>query len=71
MNVPCFLVETNGEFRTAILPEKLLLNLFKSLRENGVETVHFANMVFEVEGIYVPAKGSKTRLVAIPDEDFK
>lgn len=66
MNITCFLVR-EGKFESAILPEKLLLELTKNLRNSGTETVHFTDKSIEVEGVYIPAKGSKTRLMALPD----
>ena len=66
MDIGCFLV-TNGEFEKALLPEKLLLSLAKSLRENGREVVHFAGRSIEVEGVYIPAKKKKIQMMLIPD----
>ena len=68
MNIECYLV-TEGKFEAAVLPEKLLVELAKSLRNKGFETVHFADRSIEVEGVYIPAKGSKTKLIAFPDTE--
>lgn len=68
MNVECYLL-TNGKFEIAVFPEKLLLELTKNLRSKGKETVHFSNRSIEVEGLFVPAKGIKTKLMALPDID--
>ena len=64
MNVGCFLV-TNGEFKQTVLPQKPLLELIKSLRKNGKEKVHFPDYSIEVEGVYIPARNSETRLLCI------
>ena len=66
MNIECFLV-TEGKFEAAVFPEKLLVDLAKNLRSKGFETVHFADRSVEVEGVYIPAKGSKTKLMALPN----
>lgn len=70
MNIQCFLV-TEGKFKAAVIPQKLLMDLIKSLRTKGNETVHFADESINVEGVYIPAKSSKTRLVAFQDEELK
>lgn len=56
MDISCYLV-SNGEFKSAIIPEKLLVELSKNLRTKGIETVHFADKSIDVEGLYIPAKG--------------
>lgn len=68
MNIECFLV-TEGKFEKAVIPEEFLLRLSKTLRTKGNETVHFAERSIIVEGIYIPAKGSKTRLMSFQDEE--
>lgn len=68
MNIECFLV-SNGVFEKAVMPEFLLVELAKTLRIKGKETVHFADKSIVVEGVYIPAKGSKTRLMAFQDEE--
>jgi hypothetical protein len=68
MNIKCFLV-SDGKFEKAILPETLLGELVKSLKTKGIETVHFAERSIEVEGIYIPAKNSKTKLMAFQDKE--
>jgi hypothetical protein len=66
MNIKCFLV-TDGNFEKAIMPDFLLVELAKTLRTKGKETVHFADKSIKVEGVYIPAKGSTTRLIAFQD----
>jgi hypothetical protein len=68
MNIECFLV-TNGKFEKAVMPKELLVELAENLRTKGNEMVFFAKKSIEVEGIYIPAKGSTTRLMAFQDED--
>lgn len=66
MNIACYLV-SNGEFVKSAIPEELVLKLAKSLRTNGTETIHFADHSIDVEGIYIPGKGSNTSLMLIPN----
>jgi hypothetical protein len=65
MNIECYLL-TNGTFETAVFPEKLFSDLAKSLRTKGKEVVHFKDRSIEVEGIFVPAKGMKSKIAMIP-----
>lgn len=62
--IGCYLV-TEGRFERAALPQSLLVELVKSLKEKGKETVHFSGHFIEVEGIYIPGKGSKTQLMCL------
>lgn len=66
MNIGCYLI-SEGKFEKALLPEEILVNLSKSLRNDGVEIVHFENRSILVEGIYIPAKGSKHSIMVLPD----
>lgn len=66
MDIGCYLV-TENKLEKALLPEELLLGLAKSLRDSGTEVVHYANRTIEVEGIYIPAKGTKTSLMLLPN----
>ncbi|QIW88811.1 hypothetical protein P59_214 [Bacillus phage P59] len=68
MNIPCYLV-SEGKFETALMPEQLLTDLAKSLRTKGTETVHLQSKSIEVEGLYIPAKGTKMKLLVLPDEE--
>ncbi|MZQ74924.1 MAG: hypothetical protein GT589_02055 [Peptoclostridium sp.] len=67
MNIGCYLV-SNSKFEKAALPENLLIDLAKSLRQSGKEIVHFANRSIEVEGIYIPAKNTKASIMMILEE---
>ena len=67
MNIGCFLL-IGGMFKEAIIPEELIIKLLISLRENGEEVVHFADKSLLVEGVYIPAKGSNTTLLALPEQ---
>ncbi len=67
MNVGCYLV-VDGKFEQAVIPQKLLSELVKNLREKGKETVHFSERSIEVEGIYIPAKGSKLKLMCFKED---
>lgn len=66
MHIACCLI-TEGNFKVVNMPDKLLVELAKSLRNKGKEIVHLANESIEVEGIYIPAKGTKTAVMLIPD----
>jgi hypothetical protein len=68
MNISCYLV-TNGKFEGVLLPDELLTEIAKSLRTKGKEMVHLQSKSIEVEGLYIPAKGSGTHMLLIPDED--
>ena len=50
MKISCYLV-SNGEFVTAAMEEKMLLDLVVSLREKGAEVVHFKDRSIEVDGV--------------------
>jgi len=67
MNIGCYLL-SEGKFKTAFIQEKLLMELCKNLREKGEQIVYFEDKKFLVEGIYVPAKGSRTSLIILSDE---
>jgi hypothetical protein len=68
MNIGCYLI-TEGKCEATTIPDNLLVDLCKSLRTNGTETVHFADRSVLVEGLYIPAKGSKNSLVIVPNEE--
>lgn len=66
MGITCYLV-SEGKFEKATIPNELLVKLSKSLRTKGKETVHFADRSIEVEGIYIPARGIKNRLLVLQE----
>lgn len=68
MDIACYFV-SKGEFKKALIPEQLLIELAKSLRTVGKEVVHLQSGTIEVEGVYIPAKGSTTKMMLIPDEE--
>jgi hypothetical protein len=68
MNVGCYLI-TDGKFEQAFISEQLLLELVKHLREKGKETVHFSEYSIKVDGVYIPAKGSKTKLLCLGTDE--
>lgn len=69
MNISCFLI-SNGGFKQVALPENLVLELAKSLRENGKELVHFSKgEPILVDGLFIPAKGCRYNLMLIPEDD--
>lgn len=67
MNIACYFL-TEGKLELAQIPDTMLSELCQSLRANGVETVHFADRSIQVEGVYIPAKGSKKMLIVLPSE---
>jgi len=66
MDIACYLV-TKGKLEKGLLPEKLLIELAKVLRTEGEEIVHYKDKSILVEGIYIPAKGTKTSIMLIPN----
>lgn len=66
MDIGCYLI-TENKLEKALLPEELLLGLAKSLRDNGTEIVRYVNRSIVVEGIYIPAKGTNTSIMILPD----
>lgn len=63
-DIALFLV-TEGTFHKAVLPKRLLEDLVVTLKEKGKTDVHFSDKTILVEGIYIPAKDSQTKLMAI------
>lgn len=68
MKISCYLV-SNGEFKTVVMEDKMLLDLAISLREKGKEFVHFKDGSIEVEGIYIPSIGTKNTIMVLPMEE--
>lgn len=68
INIACYLV-SNNQFEKAVIPEELMIDLIKSIREKGSETVHFPRKSIEVTGIFIPPKDCKYSL-AIMDGVF-
>lgn len=66
--ITCYLV-TEGKFEKAVMPEQLLIELVKTLRDKGKETVHFSERSIEVEGVYIPAKGSKSLIMHLGNDE--
>lgn len=67
-NIAVFVL-TEGHFKPIFIPKDLLLGLIVSLREKGEEQVHLTGGTITVEGIFIPAKDSKTKLIAFPDKE--
>jgi len=65
VNISCYLI-SKGEFKPVDIPEELLSELCKNLREKGNEIAHISSGSIEVEGVYIPAKGSKNTLMVLP-----
>lgn len=70
MNIACYLIKEDGTLKEALFPEELLLDLAKTLRTEGKEILHLNNgESIMVEGIFIPAKGSKHGIMALPNID--
>lgn len=67
MNIACYLIKEDGTLQQALLPEKLLLDLVKSLRAEGKQWIHFKEERLTIEGIFIPAKGTKHGIMALPN----
>lgn len=68
MEIKCFLI-ANGEFIVACITQEQLIELSQIIREKGAETVQLSTRSVLVEGIYIPAKGTNTMLMAMPKTD--
>lgn len=68
MNISCYLIKEDGALQEVLLPEELLLGLVKTLRTEGPEIVHLnKGESIMVEGIFIPAKGTKHGIMALPN----
>jgi hypothetical protein len=67
MNFKCYLV-VNGEFILTNISKEHLIEMSQELREKGIVTAHLINRSVEVEGIYIPAKGINTMIIAVPKD---
>lgn len=62
----CYII-SDGAFVPVTISGVALVELAVSLRENGKETVRFADRNIIAEGIYVPALCSKYQVMLIPN----
>lgn len=68
MNIACYLIKEGGALKKALLPEELLLDIAKTLRKEGKEILHFnKGESIMVEGMFIPAKGAKYGIMALPN----
>lgn len=67
MNIACYLIKEDGTIKEVLLPEELLVGLAKILRTKGKEEVHFKDESVMVEEIFIPAKGTKHGIMALPN----
>lgn len=67
MNIGCVLTTDKG-LKPCALPQEMLLELVKTLRDKGSEHVHMNNgESYLVDGIYIPAKGNKSAIMVLPN----
>ncbi|AOZ91583.1 hypothetical protein [Paenibacillus crassostreae] len=71
MNLPIGVVNEEGSIKTLVINEKLLLELSKKLRTEGVVEVHtgddYSNLkTYKVQAIIQMAKGCKGHVMFIP-----
>lgn len=67
--IPCLFITEKGELKKSLLPKEFLVEIATSLREDGVGTVHFESGSVNIEGLYIPAKGSKYAIMLIPIDE--
>ena len=66
MNIGCYLV-AEGKLVRAFIPEEMLIELAIKLRTDGSEVVGFKDKEILAEGVYIPAKGSNTNIMVLPE----
>lgn len=62
-------VIVQGSFKNVVIPKDMLSELALKLREEGKYFIHTTKESYEIEGVVIPAKGSKYRLMVLPDSD--
>ena len=69
MNIGLLLSSDKG-LKPCSLPEEMLLELVKAIKEKGTEQVVLSSgEYFQVDGIYIPGKGNKSVIAVLPMED--
>ena len=69
MNIGVVL-STDKHLKPCLLPEELLLELVKAIKEKGTEQVVLnGGEFYQVDGIYIPGKGNKSAIMILPMEE--
>ena len=64
------LLSTDKGLKPCSLPDKLLLELVKAIKEKGTEQVVLSSgEYYQVDGIYIPGKGNKSVIMVLPMEE--
>ncbi len=59
---------TDKGLKTCLLPDKMLLELVKAIKEKGTEQVVLkSGEYYQVDGVYIPGKGNKSAIIVLPD----
>lgn len=67
MNISVVLTTDKG-LKPCLLPEEMLTELVKSIKEKGTEQVVLnSGEYYQVDGIYIPGKGNKSMIVVLPN----
>lgn len=67
MNIGLILATDKG-LKTCLLPDKMLLELVKAIKEKGTEQVLLnSGECYQVDGIFIPGKGNKSAIIVLPD----
>lgn len=67
MNISLVLTTDKG-LKVCFLPETMLIELVKSIKEKGTEQVVLnSGEYYQVDGIYIPGKGNKSAIMVLPN----
>jgi hypothetical protein len=67
MNISLILTTDKG-LKACLLPETMLIELVKAIKEKGTEQVVLnSGEFYQVEGIYIPGKGNKSAIMVLPN----
>ena len=62
-------LSTDKGLKKCLLPEKMLLELVKAIKEKGTEQVILnSGEYYQVDGIYIPGKGNKSAIMVLPGD---
>ena len=69
MNIGLLLSSDKG-LKPCSLPEEMLLELVKAIKEKGTEQVVLSSgEYYQVDGIYIHGKGNKSVIMVLPMEE--
>lgn len=67
MNISIVLTTEKG-LKACLLPETMLIELVKAIKEKGTEQVILnSGECYQVDGIYIPGKGNKSAIMVLPN----